>query len=78
MKILMDGSEVAESDVKGVMIDRDSQFPRVLVELTGDKKIVLDMDKNEYKFLGGRVIDLLADPADQDLSFYLTLAKKNL
>ncbi len=78
MKILMDGSEVAESEVKGVMIDRDSLFPRVLVELTGDKKIVLDMDKNEYKFLGGRVIDLLADPADQDLSFYLTLAKKNL
>ena len=78
MKILMDGNEVAESEVKGVMIDRDSLFPRVLVELTGDKKIVLDMDKNEYKFLGGRVIDLLADPADQDLSFYLTLAKKNL
>lgn len=75
---MMDGSEVAESEVKGVMIDRDSLFPRVLVELTGDKKIVLDMDKNEYKFLGGRVIDLLADPADQDLSFYLTLAKKNL
>jgi hypothetical protein len=60
------------------MIDRDTAFPRVLVEMGGDKKVVLDLDKNEYKLLGGRVLDLLADPADQDLSFYLTLAKKKL
>ena len=78
MKILVDGNETTDSDVTNVMIDRDSQFPRVLVELGGDKKVVLDLDKNEYKLLGGRVLDLLADPADQDLSFYLTLAKKKL
>ena len=78
MKILVDGNEIAESNVTDVMIDRDSQFPRVLVELGGDKKVVFDLDKNEYKLLGGRVLDLLADPADQDLSFYLTLAKKKL
>ena len=78
MKILVDGNEANESSVTEVMIDRDSAFPRVLVELKGDKNIVLDMDKNEYKLMGGRVLDLLADPADQDLSFYLTLAKKKL
>ncbi len=78
MKILLEGKEIAESTVKEVMIDRDSQFPRVLIELKGDKRVVLDLDKNEYKSLGGRVLDLLADPADQDLSFYLTLAKKKL
>ena len=78
MKILVDGNEANESSVTEVMIDRDSAFPRVLVELKGDKEIVLDMDKNEYKLMGGRVLDLLADPADQDLSFYLTLAKKKL
>ena len=49
-----------------------------MVELGGDKKVTLDLDKNECKLLGGRVLDLLADPADQDLSFYLTLAKKKL
>jgi hypothetical protein len=78
MKILVDGNEANESSVTEVMIDRDSAFPRVLVELKGDKVVVLDMDKNEYKLMGGRVLDLLADPADQDLSFYLTLAKKKL
>ena len=78
MKILVDGNEANESSVTEVMIDRDSVFPRVLVELKGGKEIVLDMDKNEYKLMGGRVLDLLADPADQDLSFYLTLAKKKL
>ncbi len=78
MKILVDGNEANESSVTEVMIDRDTAFPRVLVELKGDKEIVLDMDKNEYKLMGGRVLDLLADPADQDLSFYLTLAKKKL
>ena len=78
MKILVDGNEANESSVTEVMIDRDSAFPRVLVELKGDKNVVLDMDKNEYKLMGGRVLDLLADPADQDLSFYLTLAKKKL
>jgi hypothetical protein len=78
MKILVDGNEVAEAEVTGVMIDTDSLFPRVLVELDGDKKAVLDLDRKEYKLLGGRVLDLLADPADQDLSFYLTLAKKKL
>ena len=78
MKIIIDGDETAESNVSDVMIDRDSQFPRVLVEMGGDKKVTLDLDKNEYKLLGGRVLDLLADPADQDLSFYLTLAKKKL
>lgn len=74
----MDGKALAESKVTEVMIDRDSQFPRVLVELGGEKKVVLDLEKNEYKLLGGRVLDLLADPADQDLSFYLTLAKKKI
>lgn len=78
MKVLLGDAEVAEASVKEVMIDKDSQFPRVLVELKGDKTIVLDLDKTEYKLLGGRVLDLLADPADQDLSFYLTLAKKKL
>jgi len=78
MKILVDGDETAESTITDVMIDRDTAFPRVLVEMGGDKKVVLDLDKNEYKLLGGRVLDLLADPADQDLSFYLTLAKKKL
>jgi hypothetical protein len=78
MKILVDGNEANESSVTEAMIDRDSAFPRVLVELKGDKVVVLDMDKNEYKLMGGRVLDLLADPADQDLSFYLTLAKKKL
>ncbi|MBU7004947.1 MAG: hypothetical protein HXS50_05230 [Theionarchaea archaeon] len=78
MKIIIDGDETAESNVSEVMIDRDSQFPRVLVEMGGDKKVTLDLDKTEYKLLGGRVLDLLADPADQDLSFYLTLAKKKL
>lgn len=78
MKILLDGKAIAESKVTEVMIDRDSQFPRVLVELGGEKKVVLDLEKSEYKFLGGRVLDLLADPADQDLSFYLTLAKKKI
>jgi len=78
MKILLDGKALAESKVTGVMIDRDSQFPRVLVELGGEKKVVLDLEKGEYKLLGGRVLDLLADPADQDLSFYLTLAKKKI
>ncbi len=78
MKILLDGKALAESKVTEVMIDRDSQFPRVLVELGGEKKVVLDLEKNEYKLLGGRVLDLLADPADQDLSFYLTLAKKKI
>jgi len=78
MKILLDEKVVAESKVTQVMIDRDSLFPRVLVELGGEKKIVLDLDKSEYKLLGGRVLDLLADPADQDLSFYLTLAKKKI
>ncbi len=78
MKVLMDDGETAEANVTEVMIDRDSQFPRVLIEMKGEKKIVLDLDKTEYKLLGGRVLDLLADPADQDLSFYLTLAKKKL
>ena len=78
MKIIIDGNEAAESNVSDVMIDRDSQFPRVLIEMGGDKKVTLDLDKTEYKLLGGRVLDLLADPADQDLSFYLTLAKKKL
>ena len=78
MKILVDGNETAESNVTDVMIDRDSQFPSVLIEMGGDKKVVVELDKNEYKLLGGRVLDLLADPADQDLSFYLTLAKKKL
>jgi len=78
MKILVDGNEVTESKVQEVMIDRDSQFPQVLVELKGEKKVVLELSKEEYKLLGGRVLDLLADPADQDLSFYLTLAKKKL
>ena len=78
MKILVDGNETAESNVTDVMIDRDSQFPNVLIEMGGDKKVVVELDKNEYKLLGGRVLDLLADPADQDLSFYLTLAKKKL
>lgn len=78
MKILLDGKVLAESKVTEVMIDRDSQFPRVLVELGGEKEVVLDLEKNEYKLLGGRVLDLLADPADQDLSFYLTLAKKKI
>jgi len=78
MKILVDGNEIAESSITEVMIDRDTVFPRVLVEMGGDKKVVLDLDKTEYKLLGGRVLDLLADPADQDLSFYLTLAKKKL
>jgi len=78
LKVLLDDTEVAETSVKEVMIDKDSQFPRVLVELKGDKTIVLDLDKTEYKLMGGRVLDLLADPADQDLSFYLTLAKKKL
>ncbi len=78
MKILLDGKPIVESNVTEVMIDRDSQFPRVLVELRGEKKVVLDLEKTEYKLLGGRVLDLLADPADQDLSFYLTLAKKKL
>jgi len=62
MKILLDGKTIAESKVTEVMIDRDSQFPRVLVELGGEKKVVLDLEKSEYKFLGGRVLDLLADP----------------
>jgi hypothetical protein len=78
MKIIIDGNETAESNVSDVMIDRDSMFPRVLIEMGGDKKVTLDLDKTEYKLLGGRVLDLLADPADQDLSFYLTLAKKKL
>ncbi len=78
MKILVDGNELAESKIQEVMIDRDSQFPQVLVELKGEKKVVLELSKEEYKLLGGRVLDLLADPADQDLSFYLTLAKKKL
>ena len=78
MKILLDGNELAQSKVQEVMIDRDTQFPQVLVELKGEKKVVLELSKEEYKLLGGRVLDLLADPADQDLSFYLTLAKKKL
>jgi len=78
MKILLDGNELAQSKVQEVMIDRDTQFPQVLVELKGEKKVILELSKEEYKLLGGRVLDLLADPADQDLSFYLTLAKKKL
>ncbi len=78
MKILVDDEEVGEAEIENVNIDRDSQFPRTLIELEGEGKVVLDLDKDEYKALGGRVLDLLADPADQDLSFYLTLAKKKL
>ena len=78
MKILVGGEEKSDSTVSEVMIDRDSKFPDVIVELKGDKEVILELGKEEYKLLGGRVLDLLADPADQDLSFYLTLAKKKL
>jgi hypothetical protein len=78
MKILVDGEEIGEAKIEDVMIDTDTNFPNVLVEMNGDKEVVLNLDKDEYKKLGGRVLDLLADPADQDLSFYLTLAKKKL
>ena len=68
--------------VSKVSIDKDSAFPSTVLELTSDSDNVLkiEFEKEEYKLLGSRIIDVVSESAknDVDMRFYLTMAKKSL
>ena len=67
--------------VSSVNIDKETLFPNTIVELISDSSsLKIEFDKDEYKLLGSRIIDVVADSAknDVDMRFYLTMAKKSL
>jgi len=76
-----DSKEISFS-VNKVNIDKESVFPNTILELKSDSNntLKIEFEKEEYKLLGSRIIDVVSEIAknDVDMRFYLTMAKKSL
>ena len=76
-----DSKEISFS-VNKINIDKESIFPNTILELKSDSNntLKIEFEKDEYKLLGSRIIDVVSETTknDADMRFYLTMAKKSL
>ena len=68
-------SKESSFTVNKVSIDKDSVFPNTIVELSNDSDtnniMEFEFEKEEYKLLGSRIIDVVSESAKNDVDMRL-------